>query len=159
MDKINELKDCVEKISKEAYKFFQKNNKTSGVRARKRLQKCKKLAQEIRLMIQKSKQDQVQKKSAVAAASAAVSGADILNEQLGQQNSEHISKFKDSSYNLFDGNDDARSILSNDNSHNDFFFQERNRKETSPHSIGVFQNSTRLNDIPTWSGNRINLFN
>ena len=72
MDRITALKECVDKVAKDAYKFFEKNNKAAGVRARKKLQKCKKYAQELRNLIQKSKHEYVQKKAALSANTAAL---------------------------------------------------------------------------------------
>mmetsp|Transcript_17915 Transcript_17915/g.35011 ORF Transcript_17915/g.35011 Transcript_17915/m.35011 type:complete len:160 (+) Transcript_17915:148-627(+) len=159
MEKINELKECVEKISKQAHKFFEKNNKASGVRARKELQKCKRLSQEIRMGIQKSKQEQVQKKAAVAAASAAISGAGILTEgNLNLQN-ETLSGIKATPYNSFVTDSNHHITLLNENSHNEFFFQDRHKKENSGQLFSNFQNKTRLDDIPTWSESRVDLIN
>mmetsp|Transcript_11336 Transcript_11336/g.28157 ORF Transcript_11336/g.28157 Transcript_11336/m.28157 type:complete len:160 (-) Transcript_11336:2740-3219(-) len=159
MEKIFELKDCVEKISKEAHKFFEKNNRASGVRARKQLQKCKKLAQEIRMGIQKSKQEQVQKKAAVAAASAAVSGAGILTERNLSLPNENISNIKTSQFNSFVSDSNPHASLLSENTHNEFFFQDRHKKETTPQLFSSFQNRTRLDDIPTWNENKVDLFN
>ena len=72
MDKINALKECVDKVAKDVYKFFEKNNKAAGVRARKKLQKCKKYAQELRNLIQKSNHEYVQMKAALSANTAAL---------------------------------------------------------------------------------------
>jgi len=78
MERVLELRNCVDSLSKDAHKFFQKNNRAAGVRARKKLQKCKKLSQEIRIKIQKTKQENVQEKSAEISAMAAVSGGNSL---------------------------------------------------------------------------------
>lgn len=78
MEKVLELRSCVDSLSKDSHKFFQRNNKAAGVRARKKLQKCKKLAQEIRIMIQRKKQENFQKKSAAAASMAALTGGNTL---------------------------------------------------------------------------------
>jgi len=64
MDKIISLQVYFSKIIEDANKFFKKKNKAAGIRVRKKLQRCKKLAQEIRILIQKMKQDEIQKKSA-----------------------------------------------------------------------------------------------
>lgn len=64
MDKIDFLKVYFDKIAEDAYKFFKKKNKAAGIRVRKKLQKCKKIAQEIRILIQQLKQHEIQKKSA-----------------------------------------------------------------------------------------------
>lgn len=53
--KLQDLKDCVDDISKDAAKFFDKGNKAAGVRARKKLQALKTLAQELRVNIQRCK--------------------------------------------------------------------------------------------------------
>ncbi|ABW98176.1 hypothetical protein HAN_2g360 (nucleomorph) [Hemiselmis andersenii] len=159
MEKIFELKECVEKISKEAHKFFEKNNKISGVRARKELQKCKKLAQEIRIGIQKSKQEQVQKKAAVAAASAAVSGAGILTEGNLNLPNETIPSIKVSQYNSFVTDSNAHVSLLNESTHTEFIYQDRHKKENSSQLFSSYQNRTRLDDIPTWNENKVDLFN
>lgn len=57
MAKLNELRECVDDISKDAGKFFEKGNKAAGVRARKKLQLLKTLSQELRVNIQKCKAD------------------------------------------------------------------------------------------------------
>jgi len=159
MEKIFELKECVEKISKEAHKFFEKNNRISGVRARKHLQRCKKLAQEIRIGIQKSKQEQVQKKAAVAAASAAVSGAGILTEGNLNLPNETIPNIKTTRFNSFVPETDSHVSLINGNTHDEFFFQDRSKKENSSQLFSNYQNRTRLDDIPTWNENKVDLFN
>jgi vacuolar-type H+-ATPase catalytic subunit A/Vma1 len=86
MDKIAELKFCVDTIAQDTSRFFKKNNRTAGVRARKKLQTCKKLAQEIRLLIQKAKQEEVQKKAEVASKYAAEAGSDHLTKKVFQTN-------------------------------------------------------------------------
>jgi hypothetical protein len=159
MDKVSELKDCVEKISKEAYKFFEKNNKVSGVRARKKLQKCKNLAQEIRFMIQKSKQELVQKKSAAAAASAAESGAGLLNQKNLQDFPQNVDNIKNEHFNSFTPDPNLNIIYPHETDSNDYFLQNNIKKDQTNISGGGFQNRTRLDDIPTWNGDRINLFN
>lgn len=53
--KLNELRECVDDVSKDAAKFFDKGNKAAGVRARKKLQMLKSLAQDLRVNIQKCK--------------------------------------------------------------------------------------------------------
>lgn len=53
--KLNELRECVDDVSKDAAKFFDKGNKAAGVRARKKLQTLKALAQDLRVSIQKCK--------------------------------------------------------------------------------------------------------
>jgi hypothetical protein len=53
--KLAELRECVDDVSKDSLKFFEKGNKAAGVRARKKLQTLKALAQELRINIQKCK--------------------------------------------------------------------------------------------------------
>ncbi len=48
MEKFNELKKLVVTIEEDASKFYEKNNKTAGVRVRKGMQELKALAQSIR---------------------------------------------------------------------------------------------------------------
>lgn len=55
MDKINELKALIAGLEEDAIKFYEKENKAAGVRARKTLQEIKSMAQEIRLDISKNK--------------------------------------------------------------------------------------------------------
>jgi hypothetical protein len=150
MEKILELKDCVEKIAKEAHKFFEKNNKTSGVRARKKLQRCKKLAQEIRMLIQKSKQDHFQKKAAVAASTAAFSGAGLINEKNTQFSNECLFDFKNSIQ--------ISSNENNLNSHGNFLkksisneiFSIEKKKDENQIAFSN-QNKTKIDDIPRWN--------
>lgn len=73
-----ELRACVDSLSKDIQKFFQRNNKAAGVRARKKLQKSKRIAQEIRIMIQQTKQENVQRKSAAISSYAALTGGTSL---------------------------------------------------------------------------------
>eukprot|EP00190_Bangiopsis_sp_CCMP1999_P000519 CAMPEP_0198727396 /NCGR_PEP_ID=MMETSP1475-20131203/4132_1 /TAXON_ID= ORGANISM="Unidentified sp., Strain CCMP1999" /NCGR_SAMPLE_ID=MMETSP1475 /ASSEMBLY_ACC=CAM_ASM_001111 /LENGTH=106 /DNA_ID=CAMNT_0044489431 /DNA_START=14 /DNA_END=334 /DNA_ORIENTATION=+ len=68
MDKVQALKELVENIAKDSDKFFNKNNKAAGVRARKSLQEVKKLAQELRQSIQEAKQEEAAAKRNAAAA-------------------------------------------------------------------------------------------
>jgi len=86
MDKIAELKFCVDTIVQDTSRFFKKKNRAAGVRARKKLQTCKKLAQEIRLLIQKAKQEEVQKRAEAASKDAAVAGSDHLSKQTFRTN-------------------------------------------------------------------------
>jgi len=86
MDKIAELKFCVDTIEQDTSRFFKKKNRAAGVRARKKLQMCKKLAQEIRLLIQKAKQEEVQKRAEAASEYAAATGSDHLGKQMFQTN-------------------------------------------------------------------------
>jgi len=76
-----ELRACVDSLSKDIQKFFQRNNKAAGVRARKKLQKSKRLAQEIRIMIQQTKQENVQRKSAAISSFAALTGGTSLTSE------------------------------------------------------------------------------
>lgn len=55
MDKLANLKETMEAISRDSTKFFEKGNKAAGTRARKNLQELKKLAQELRVAIQDTK--------------------------------------------------------------------------------------------------------
>jgi len=86
MDKVFELKNCVNSLSQDSYKFFNKRNKAAGVRARKKLQKCKELSQEIRTEIQKVKQEEAQKKAKVLSAHAAITGASFMACENSRQN-------------------------------------------------------------------------
>lgn len=56
MDKVEELKSLVNSVEEDCNKFFENGNKSAGVRARKNLQEIKKLAQELRIEIQATKQ-------------------------------------------------------------------------------------------------------
>lgn len=55
MDKLDQLKEVMDSVSKDSQKFFEKGNKAAGTRARKNLQELKKLAQELRVAIQDTK--------------------------------------------------------------------------------------------------------
>lgn len=57
MDKYGELARCVENIEKDASKFFVNGNKAAGTRARKHLQELKQLAQDLRVIIQDTKNE------------------------------------------------------------------------------------------------------
>ncbi|KAK1858494.1 hypothetical protein I4F81_001095 [Pyropia yezoensis] len=57
MDKMEELRNCVAAVDKDATKFFEANNKAAGTRARKHLQQLKTLAQELRVLIQSTKNE------------------------------------------------------------------------------------------------------
>ena len=52
MSRNEQLKSKVADLEEDMIKFHDKDNKTAGTRARKKLQEIKKLAQEIRLEIQ-----------------------------------------------------------------------------------------------------------
>lgn len=58
MDKYTQLARCVENIEKDASKFFVNGNKAAGTRARKHLQELKQLAQDLRVLIQDTKNEQ-----------------------------------------------------------------------------------------------------
>lgn len=81
MEKVFDLKSCVNSLSIDSYKFFNKSNKAAGVRARKKLQKCKRLAQEIREIIQKVKQEEEQKRKRVISAQVANIGAEFISNR------------------------------------------------------------------------------
>lgn len=55
MNRFSEVKTLVDSLEVDMEKFYSKNNKTAGTRARKTLQELKKLAQEIRIGIQEAK--------------------------------------------------------------------------------------------------------
>lgn len=55
MEKLTALRETVDTVGDESGKFFTKNNKAAGTRARKSLQELKKLAQELRVAIQDQK--------------------------------------------------------------------------------------------------------
>ena len=55
MDKFKELEALVASMSEDVTKFYEKGNKTAGVRIRKNLQDVKALAQEIRKNISEQK--------------------------------------------------------------------------------------------------------
>lgn len=67
MEKYGELAKCVENIERDASKFFVNGNKAAGTRARKHLQELKQLAQDLRVIIQDTKNE---KSRAPAAAGA-----------------------------------------------------------------------------------------
>lgn len=52
MSRIEEVKNLVSELEQDLDKFYNKQNKAAGTRARKQLQDLKKLSQEIRLEIQ-----------------------------------------------------------------------------------------------------------
>jgi hypothetical protein len=81
MDKIHKLKKCVKSITVDAEKFFLRNNTSAGVRVRKKLQDCKKIAQDIRKLVQNVKFNFTQKKAKIKAARAAYLGEHILDSQ------------------------------------------------------------------------------
>lgn len=55
MDKFNQLKDIVTGIEDDFVKFYDKENKAAGTRARKAMQDLRNLAQDIRKEIQEIK--------------------------------------------------------------------------------------------------------
>ncbi|KAK4537281.1 hypothetical protein CDCA_CDCA11G3306 [Cyanidium caldarium] len=55
MDTLDELRECVEALGREAGKFFEKGNKAAGVRARQHAQELKRLTQVLREKIQEAK--------------------------------------------------------------------------------------------------------
>lgn len=57
MNRFPEVKELIDSLEEDMDKFYNKNNKTAGTRARKTLQELKKLAQEIRVDIQEQKKD------------------------------------------------------------------------------------------------------
>lgn len=57
MNRFSEIKTLVDDLEVDMEKFYSKGNKTAGTRARKTLQELKKLSQDIRVEIQKKKQD------------------------------------------------------------------------------------------------------
>lgn len=57
MNRFSEIKSMVDELEVDMEKFYSKNNKTAGTRARKILQDLKKLSQDIRVEIQNKKKD------------------------------------------------------------------------------------------------------
>ncbi len=57
MNRFSEIKSLVDELEVDMEKFYSKNNKTAGTRARKSLQDLKKLSQDIRIDIQNKKKD------------------------------------------------------------------------------------------------------
>ncbi|MEX1062972.1 MAG: histone H1 [Balneolaceae bacterium] len=55
MSRISQMKDLVDQLEPDLVKFYEKENKAAGTRARKTLQEIKKVSQEIRLEIQEKK--------------------------------------------------------------------------------------------------------
>lgn len=55
MSRYDDIKNLVESMEDDLNKFYNKANKAAGTRARKGLQDLKNLAQEVRMDIQKSK--------------------------------------------------------------------------------------------------------
>ena len=151
MDKITALKECVDKIGKDVYKFFVKNNKAAGVRARKKLQKCKKQAQEIRNLIQKSKHEHFQKKTALSANTAALNVDKFINKNYIYDNNE---------------NEKARSMVRTnnqnflflqENNHNQPFLNENLRDFDLTKSVATFQSYNRIESLPSINGDTIDI--
>lgn len=67
MDKYGELARCVENIERDASKFFVNGNKAAGTRARKHLQELKQLAQDLRVLIQDTKNEKTRAPAATDA--------------------------------------------------------------------------------------------
>eukprot|EP00182_Erythrolobus_australicus_P004897 CAMPEP_0185841526 /NCGR_PEP_ID=MMETSP1353-20130828/17937_1 /TAXON_ID=1077150 /ORGANISM="Erythrolobus australicus, Strain CCMP3124" /LENGTH=72 /DNA_ID=CAMNT_0028541005 /DNA_START=578 /DNA_END=796 /DNA_ORIENTATION=- len=65
MDKLQELKSCMELIENDTTKFFNNGNKAAGTRARKHLQELKQLCQELRVQIQEAKANRIPAEQAV----------------------------------------------------------------------------------------------
>lgn len=55
MDKFNEIKKLIEQAEEDVNKFFNKGNKSAAVRVRKAMQEIKNLAQELRVLVQETK--------------------------------------------------------------------------------------------------------
>ncbi|MEX2585846.1 MAG: histone H1 [Balneolaceae bacterium] len=55
MSRIEQVKSLIDELEPDLVKFYDKDNKAAGTRARKTLQEVKKLSQEIRLEIQDMK--------------------------------------------------------------------------------------------------------
>jgi hypothetical protein len=58
MEKYNQLKDLIISIEDDFQKFYEKDNKAAGTRARKAMQELKVLAQDIRKEIQEKKNNE-----------------------------------------------------------------------------------------------------
>jgi len=149
MDKIFALKECVDKITKDAYKFFEKNNKAAGVRARKKLQRCKKYAQEIRILIQKSKHEHVQKKAALLANTAALNvDKFILKHNTYENNSTNNMPVTGSIHN-------SEFLFLRENNPNQSFLNENVRNFDIRKSISEFQKYTRAESLPSLNDNDV----
>ncbi|MFM2377010.1 MAG: hypothetical protein RLZZ165_2107 [Bacteroidota bacterium] len=57
MDNFNELKSLIENLEADFEKFYNKNNQAAGTRIRKGMQDLKKMAQDIRMEVQKAKNE------------------------------------------------------------------------------------------------------
>nr|UXY87345.1 histone H1 [Cryptomonas sp.] len=149
MEKITVLKDCVDKIAKDAYKFFEKNNKAAGVRARKKLQKCKKCAQEIRNLIQKSKQEHVQRKAAAAANAAALNSDKYIQDADKQKD---IFDLRIESANYVSKSD---PLFLQENELCKPFLKESIRNYDVSKSVAGTKNYTRIDSLPPLNGEPI----
>ncbi|AEA38960.1 hypothetical protein CPARA_2gp302 (nucleomorph) [Cryptomonas paramecium] len=107
MDKINKLKETIDKAAKDACKFFEKNNRAAGVRARKKLQKCKKYIQNIRKLIQQVKYDYAQKKSLHFANETASTLVELFNKNTQDQKNNPDASTQD---NFFLTEENAKNI-------------------------------------------------
>lgn len=151
MDKITQLKECVDKITKDAYKFFEKNNKAAGVRTRKKLQKCKRYAQEIRNLIQKSKQELVQKKTAAAANAAVLNTNKFVECSSVKVN---IGKLELNKNECF-GNLDHNSLPDNENGSS--FTKECIKHNNLLKNTSSIQEYSRIESLPSLDGDRIDI--
>ena len=57
MKLFNKIKNLVAELEADIAKFYEKNNQAAGTRARRSLQEIKTIAQELRMEIQKKKND------------------------------------------------------------------------------------------------------
>jgi len=55
MEKFNEIKELIQQTESDVNKFFNKGNKSAAVRVRKNMQEIKNLAQELRVLVQETK--------------------------------------------------------------------------------------------------------
>jgi N-acetylglucosamine kinase-like BadF-type ATPase len=55
MNTFNEIKNIIDSINTDVEKFYEKGNKAAAVRIRKAMQDIKKLAQDLRIDVQKTK--------------------------------------------------------------------------------------------------------
>ena len=55
MNRFNQLKELVDALEGDFEKFYEKGNNAAGTRVRKGMQEMKKVAQEVRIEIQKKK--------------------------------------------------------------------------------------------------------
>jgi hypothetical protein len=105
------------------------------------------------MLIQKSKQDHFQKKAAVAAATAAFSGAGLINEKNIEFSDECLFDYKNSDENFSTKN----VLISKDNfiekkSQNENVLIEKNRDDNKMQQIIINKsNRKKLDDIPRWN--------